>query len=47
MFFRLTNSPVTFQTIMNDILRDFINHIGSYEIIEKIGEAAFKLKLPG
>jgi len=25
MFFRLTNSPVTFQTIMNEILRDLIN----------------------
>jgi len=25
MFFSLTNSPVTFQAIMNDILRDLIN----------------------
>jgi hypothetical protein len=25
MFFRLTNSPATFQTMMNDILRDLIN----------------------
>ena len=25
MFFRLTNSPVIFQTIMNEILWDFIN----------------------
>jgi len=25
MFFELINSPVTFQTIMNDILRDLIN----------------------
>ena len=25
MFFRLTNSPVTFQTIMNEILWDLIN----------------------
>src|SRR6266446_1098157 len=26
MFFRLCNSPTTFQTMMNDILRPFINH---------------------
>src|SRR6266436_5414500 len=26
MFFRLCNSPVTFQTMMNDILRDFIHN---------------------
>ena len=25
MFFRLTNSPATFQAIMNELLRDFIN----------------------
>jgi len=25
MFFGLTNSPVTFQTMMNEILQDFIN----------------------
>ena len=25
MFFRLTNSPATFQTIMNKLLRDLIN----------------------
>ena len=25
MFFRLTNSPVTFQTMMNKILQDLIN----------------------
>jgi len=25
MFFRITNSPVTFQAIMNEILRDLIN----------------------
>jgi len=25
MFFRLTNSPATFQTMMNKLLRDFIN----------------------
>jgi len=25
MFFRLTNSPATFQVIMNEILRDLIN----------------------
>ena len=25
MFFGLTNSPVTFQTMMNEILRDLIN----------------------
>jgi len=25
MFFSLTNSPVTFQTMMNEILQDFIN----------------------
>ena len=25
MFFRLTNSPATFQTIMNELLRDLIN----------------------
>ena len=25
MFFRLTNSPATFQTIMNELLRDIIN----------------------
>ena len=25
MFFRLTNSPVTFQAIMNELLRDLIN----------------------
>ena len=25
MFFRLTNSPVTFQTMMNELLRDLIN----------------------
>jgi len=25
MFFSLTNSPATFQAIMNDILRDLIN----------------------
>jgi len=25
MFFELINSPVTFQAIMNDILRDLIN----------------------
>jgi len=25
MFFRLINSPVTFQTTMNEILQDFIN----------------------
>jgi len=25
MFFRMINSPVTFQTIMNKILRDLIN----------------------
>src|SRR5260221_14752929 len=26
MFFRLCNSPVTFQTMMNDILQDFIHN---------------------
>src|SRR5260221_6162394 len=26
MFFRLCNSPTTFQTMMNDILRPFIDH---------------------
>src|SRR5260221_2164017 len=26
MFFSLCNSPTTFQTMMNDILRPFINH---------------------
>jgi len=25
MFFRMTNSPATFQAIMNEILRDLIN----------------------
>jgi len=25
MFFRLTNSPATFQTMMNELLRDLIN----------------------
>ena len=25
MFFRMTNSPVTFQAMMNEILRDLIN----------------------
>ena len=25
MFFELTNSPATFQTIMNELLRDLIN----------------------
>ena len=25
MFFRLTNSPVTFQAMMNELLRDLIN----------------------
>ena len=25
MFFRLTNSPATFQTIINELLRDLIN----------------------
>ena len=25
MFFRLTNSPAIFQTIMNELLRDLIN----------------------
>ena len=25
MFFSLTNSPATFQTMMNDIFKDFIN----------------------
>ena len=25
MFFKLTNSPVTFQTIINEILQDLIN----------------------
>jgi len=25
MFFGLTNSPATFQTIMNELLRDLIN----------------------
>jgi hypothetical protein len=26
MFFRLTNSPVTFQTLMNALFCDLINH---------------------
>jgi len=25
MYFRLTNSPATFQTMMNDLFRDLIN----------------------
>ena len=36
MYFRLTNSPVTFQTMMNDLFRDLINQGDTATFIDDI-----------
>ena len=41
MFFRLTNSPATFQTIMNEILRNLIN---TREVVSFINNVIIEVK---
>ena len=36
MFFGLTNSPVTFQAMMNELLRDFINTVKVVVFIDNV-----------
>ena len=36
MYFRLTNSPATFQTMINDLFRDFINQGDTATFIDDI-----------
>ena len=36
MYFRLTNSPITFQTIMNDLFQDLINQGDTATFIDNI-----------
>jgi len=36
MYFRLTNSPTTFQTMINDLFRDFINQEDTATFIDDI-----------
>ena len=36
MYFRLTNSPATFQTMINDLFRDFINQEDTATFIDDI-----------
>ena len=36
MYFRLTNSPTTFQTMMNDLFRDLINQGDTATFIDDI-----------
>ena len=36
MYFGLTNSPITFQTIMNDLFQDFINQGDTATFIDDI-----------
>jgi len=36
MYFRLTNSPATFQTMMNDLFRDLINQEDTVTFIDDI-----------